>query len=191
MRAAIIFSLAILATSCGMIKNVTRHKERSSSQTDSTSIAHVDAEQVERVESVTSTTVELDTTATFKGSTVGGSISRRDLEDHPLVIEDETQRVTVSVDHNTGKITATGITKDKTIPLRYRKHTEQKVLSDRNTKTKTDTHVAEKKSTSSQERVTDKNVKRWGLPWYLGVVLFVIILIALYLTLRKRLRFLP
>lgn len=185
MRVIVIFSIVILAPSCGMIKNVAKHRSKSTSQTDSAAMSHVDAIQQERVEKITETMISVDTIVTIKGSTLEGSKPIKDLAGHPLELEDDTQMVTVELDGN-GNINVKSTTKGKTIPLRYRKHIQEKVLSDRKSRARTDSQVTSNTSTRSDKTIASKNVKRWGVPWYLGVLIVFALLIALYLTLRKR-----
>lgn len=190
MRATLFFLLAILVTSCGMIKNVTRHKDKTKTETDSVATSRINTISTEKEERTIVTTLESDTSITTKGSTVTGSVPARDLKRRPLVLEDDTKKVTVSED-SAGNVQVVATDKDKTVVFKFHKRTEEKILADRKTTTKADTKVAEKKSTSSKSTGTDKDVKRYGVPWYLGLLIILALLVAVYLTLRKRLRFLP
>lgn len=177
-KAAPIIALAFLITGCGMLKSVNKTKEKESVKTDS--VAHVKEKETVK----TKTTEYADTSAVVKGSTVDGSTPVKDLSDKPFVLEDENQVVTVKLD-STGKLRVTGKVKERKVDLKFTKVTEQEKKTERETKVKTSTE--EEKVT----KTTDKDVRRYGLPWWFWLLLVVAGLFIARHYLRKVMPWIP
>lgn len=159
-KSAPIIALAFLITGCGMLKSVNKTKEKESVKTDS--VAHVKEKETVK----TKTVEQADTSAVVKGSTVNGSTLLTDLNDKPLVLEDENQVVTVKLD-STGKLKVTGKVKDRKVDLKFTKTTEEVKQTEKETK------VTEKKEQVTETKTTDKDVRRYGLPWWFWLLLVV------------------
>lgn len=176
-KAAPVIALAFLISSCGMIKNVNRSKEKEQVKTDST--ARVKEKEVTKTKIVE----EADTSAVAKGSTVKGSTHLTDLNDKPLVLEDENVTVTVRLD--SGKIKVTGKVKDRKVDLKFTKTTEQETTK------KTDIKVTKAEEKKTVTKTTDKDVRRYGLPWWFWLLLIVAGLFIARHYLKKYFPFIP
>jgi hypothetical protein len=167
------FILMLVFASCGVIKNVDRSKDKAQVKTDSVS-------QVKgKAEIKTVTTEEVDTTATVKGSEIKGSTPLKDLATTPLILEDENQRITVSVD-SLGKLHVAGKVRERSVGLKYHRKTESTVKTESTIKTETS------KTTSSKTVTTDKDVRRYGFPWWLWLIVALSVLAgAAFYALRK------
>lgn len=169
--------LAFLFVACGVSKHVNQTKDKTKTEVDSV------AKTKEHVVTKTKTVEEVDTSAVAKGSTVKGSTPVKSLDEKPYVLEDENQTITVSKD-STGKLNVTGVVKDRKVDLKFTRTTEEEKKAD---KTVT---VKKEETTTSTSKTKDKDVERSGFAGGLWIVL-LILLVFVYLTLRKRFPFLP
>lgn len=168
---AIIGLLLILfyCSSCSVIKsrNVNKSDTSTDIEVDSTANTHSKSE--------TKITETIDTFLTIRGGEVEWSTTDKDLSEKPFVIENEDHQITLRKD-STGRIHGKVKTKDKVIPVKATKVTEIKSDIKQKVKVKSD------KETESKTKVVDKDVKRTGIPWWIWVIL--VLIVAGYLAYR-------
>jgi hypothetical protein len=167
------FLLILLLVSCGVIKNVKRDKEKAKVETDSSATVKEKAETTKITEEVA------DTTATIKGSEIKGSTPIKTIDEKPFVLEDKDQIITVSKD-SAGNLKVSGKVKDREVDLKFRRRIEEKVVRDSHTKTKKSTTKETKKQT------VDKDVRRYGIPWWAWIVAVLLALGTTLYHLKKR-----
>lgn len=173
LRKAAPFILLLLFASCGVVKNVDRSKDKSKTETDSV------AQVKETTQTKTIITEEVDTTATVAGSEIKGSTPFKDLEVKPYILEDENQRIEVTVD-SAGNIQVASKVKPRAVGLKFHRKTESVVNK------VSDIKVKETKTTSSKVVTTDKDVRRYGFPWWLWLLVVLSILSgAAFYAIRK------
>lgn len=189
MRTALSLIFLLALASCSVVKNVNRNKEKTHIETDSTASSQVKTEEVETEQVTTITTIQVDTSVVVPGSTVTGEALIADLITTPLILENGDQVISVSVNAD-GKLKATGVIKDRTANLHYKKRTEQKVNTQRKTVAEVKTEVSQKKIEQRESKSSERNVKRNGFN-FVWVIIVVAVIVMIYLTLRKRLPFLP
>jgi hypothetical protein len=163
--------------SCGVVKHVDRNKEKTKTEKDSVASSTTKTE----AEVKTVTEITADTSATAKGSTVKGSTPVKYLDEKPYVLEDENQKITVSKD-SAGKLQVTGVVKDRTVNLKFKKKIVETAKTSVEANTKVKTHAA----TETKSKTSDKDVKRYGLPWWLWLLILLAVLAgSVFYAIRK------
>lgn len=160
---AIVASIFLFFSSCSVIKSVNKKKTEDSQKTELDSLVKSDTETKTKI------TELADTTVKTAASEIEGSRPVKDLEKKPLVLEDDSQVITAYVD-STGNLKIKGKVKPQSIPIKFKKITEIK------SENKTTASVKKKEEVKSETKTTDKDVKRIGLPWWIWLLLIMVIL---------------
>jgi hypothetical protein len=167
------FLLILLLVSCGVTKNVNRNKEKAKVETDSSATVKEKATTTKITEEVA------DTTATIKSSEIKGSTPEKELDKKPFVLEDQNQKIEITKD-SAGNLQVKGAVKEKVVDLKFRRRIEEKIVKDSQSKTH--------KSTSSEtkKQTLDKDVRRYGFPWWAWLLAALVAIGSVLYHLKKR-----
>lgn len=158
--------IAILS-SCSITKKATKDKTDTHSQTESDSVSLVKSKTDTRV------TETIDTVVTTLESRLEGELTVD--SDLPFVLEDESQKITIT----DGKVT--GIVKAKKLHVKRTKLTESKA----------ETVAQVKENKKSDQNISEKNkgseVTKTGVPWWLWLLLILAGIGVAYWNFRPKL----
>lgn len=154
MRILLLLLAVFLFTSCSITKKATTNKTDTHSQTESDSVSLVKSKTDTKI------TETIDTVVNTLESRIEGELTVD--SDLPFVLEDESQKITITG----GKVT--GIVKAKKIHVKGTKLTE----------TKAETVAQVKENKKSDQNISEKNkgseVKKTGVPWWLWLLLILV-----------------
>ena len=153
--------LTVFMSSCSVVKKVSKDRIESTTKTESDSSAVIKSKVTTKI------TESVDTTIRTPESRIEGRIVGP-----VFTIEDDNQKITI----DNGKVT--GIVKLKVITVRSKKTTE----------TKAETEASVKEKEKSVVKVDQKNkavdVKKIGFPWWLWLILLLVVVTIGYLKFR-------
>lgn len=156
LRNLIVIILILFLCSCSHTKDL--QKKSITIKSDSTA----------NITSITTSTETTTGTLEVKGYTLISEEHVDDLNDHPITIENENLKLTLSKDKKTGRIKATAIQKPKVIPVNITKVTNNK----------TDSKIRVKKETNAKSKDLKKETTG-GLN--LNYLWWLLLLIPLYI----------
>lgn len=174
LRIHVIVTCILLLSSCSLIKSANKIQKEDSKKTELDSLAKMDSKTNTKITELADTTVKIS------GSQIEGSRPLSDLEKKPFVLEDGDQVVTISVDPESGNLRVKSEVKPRSVPIKVKKTTETKEEK------KTTTVVKKDEEKKSELKQTDKEVKRFGLPWWVWLLFALVILAGLTWVVKGR-----
>lgn len=186
MKYAIILFLVLLS-SCSVIKSIKKDREKTDVQTEAKAEEKTKTETQTDSKAKTITTEEIDTLITTAGGRMTGRST--DLKTEPIIIEEA--GFSVFVTDSAGVTKATAVLKPQQIPVKKKKRTEKEEAVKQTVKTQSDSTGENSAKVKTDNSHQDREVKKTGLlfPWWLRILIVLIILGGLAWRFRKRLPF--
>lgn len=174
--------IALICSSCSVIKKIRKDKEKESEKTELKTDTQTDTQLLTKdfSHSKIITTERLDSIVKVGGTIQTGSVLLSDVERAPVQVGDSSENVTLSIDHKTGKLNVVIKEAAKKIPIKFNRTIEKEV--DNNIVTasnkKEDIKQELKQEKKSKVQTTDRDIKKTTLvPWWAWIILIVIVVI--------------